>query len=392
MLLALMFKPGLLKVPGRMGVPGQRAAPGGTDEAVCQPAAAAMELDKGALEQPPVREEGAGALQQPGEEGAVEGDRALVCPKCEIDIVPGEVHCSACGYEFSTGKEGIGPFSFAYPAVGAAYQPSGKGSPRAVALMLTRGLPVAVLGGPLLYLAHAVVAGLGGVLAGWIISSGKTTLLFMIAAFAGYVAPAILLGYLIARAVDKGALIGKGRSVQAARLVGLLSGFVSFGIYLVVYVLFLGVEGLDSAIDFIKILSQLLAIASMVWLESGKAIVTTPFCEKCEEFMKKVFVGRYPVRREGRLMEILNSRRFEEIRGLAADASTPDKDFTAVVVWCCDRCKDTGFINVATRQVRYRYEKDGTRKEMSQDRLVFSSPLERGDVETFLTVTGTSES
>jgi YD repeat-containing protein len=226
---------------------------------------------------------------------------------------------------------------------------------------------VGIVGGAILYRVHVVIATL---------ASSAPTCLIVLGALALYFIAAALLGYVISLAVDKGAIIGKNRNLRAAKAVGFISGLASYGVYVSVYFAALGGEGLDSAIDVIKLVGYFLAIVLVAGIASGEAIAGTPFCEKDEEFMKKIVLGKYPIRHERALMEILASRKLVDLRDVVADLKLAE-NFTEVTAWHCDRCKETGFISAKTTQTRYEHDAKGNRTAKSETRLIYSSSLEK---------------
>jgi YD repeat-containing protein len=297
------------------------------------------------------------------------------CQKCGTATTAGATHCPNCGYGFSSGREGEGPLSFAFPAVENAYKPSGKGSPKAILLMLAMGLPVAAVGGVLLYPVHAIIATL---------ASKMPVCLIVLAALVLYFIVAGVLGYLIGLSVGKGGLIGKNRNLRAAWAIGLLCGLVGYGAYVAVYFSVLGPKGFNSAIDAIKLIGYFLAIVLVAGATSGGTVEENPFCERCEEYMRKISLGKYPIRLERVWIGLLNSRKFDGIGDLASDSGRDSKDFTEVTVWHCDSCKEAGFINAETTQVRYEYDKQGNKTTKSETRRIFSSPIVKSEIATLV--------
>ncbi len=299
----------------------------------------------------------------------------LICPKCETKVATSATYCPACGYEFSTNREGVGPFSFSFPAVESAYKPSGKGGLKAMLLMLATGLPVAAVGGALLYPVHAIIA---------TVLSMRLICLAALAALVLYFIAVGVLGLLIGLAVGQGGLIGKNRNLGAARVIGLLCGLVGYGAYVAVYFQVLGPKGFNSMIDAIKLIGYFLAIMLVAGATSGATTEGNPFCETCEEYMKKFSLGKYPIRLEGVLLGILNSRLFEGIGDLASESGRDSKDFIEVAVWRCSSCQAAGFISAETTQTRYEYDSQGNKTTKSETRRVFSSPIVKLEISALL--------
>lgn len=315
-------------------------------------------------------------------------DRTLSeCPKCEIKFPAkithssegskafrGPKYCSSCGYEFSTGREGVGPFSFGFPAVENAYNPSGKGSTKANIWMLVLGLPTGVIVGGLLYYVHRAIVDFSNNIVG----ATCFGLLFV------WIIPAVLsgfLGYLVAYAVSQGATIGKGRNLNAVAICGVISGLVGSVAYAIVRSINEGPEAFDSSIDIIRVIVYTLPILIVAWAGATETMKRKPFCEACNKYMKTITLGRIPIRSEGGLMEIFKSRTFKDLAALASSNEKDEKNYSTIIVWYCDNCKEQGFINATTLQTRFEYTKDST-KTKSETRLIFSSPLESAEIET----------
>lgn len=309
------------------------------------------------------------------------------CPKCKTGIVSGALYCPGCGYERITGKEGVGPFSFAFPSVENAYKPSGKGNQRANLIMLLVGSSAGIVGGAVLPFLHRAINH-------WFAADvpREVSVFDLLVAFLGLwvlnIALAALLGHAIRFAVDKGTIIGKNRDEEMSKRIGLVSGIAGCVVYTLVHFSIYRAEAFDSAIDLVRLALYYLAITIIPARFSGKVIGANPFCEECGKFMRKIKIGKVPIRSESALMGILESGHFESVAGLSDATSKRDRNYSQVSFWHCESCRKNGFINVETTQMRCKYEiKDGkeTRSEETQARLIFSLPLGKDAIDTMLT-------
>ncbi|MFN2182345.1 MAG: FHA domain-containing protein [Anaerolineae bacterium] len=297
-----------------------------------------------------------------------------VCPKCESLTPEGETHCVGCGYEFATGNEAVGPFTFQFPAVESAYKPSGIGTGKGSLLMIVFGLVAAIVLGPLIYVAHGIIAQIAAFLIG--LNICLSSLAGMVVYFLGYVFAALIAGALVGTAVGRGAISGKSRNAAAAQRIALVLGLVCFGAFLGTYFAVLGMdEGLDSWVDFLKLGWNLFAVPAGAYMMADQAIKDTPFCEECQEFMKKTELKNRPIRQEKSLMAVLNAGALDRISDFPPDATSTN--FCKITVWSCDCERGWGFVHMNTTQKRISVDKSGKRTENSQTRMVFSARFTR---------------
>jgi hypothetical protein len=297
-----------------------------------------------------------------------------VCPKCESLTPEGETHCVGCGYEFATGNEAVGPFTFQFPAVESAYKPSGIGTGKGSLLMIVFGLVAAIVLGPLIYVAHGIIAQIAAFLIG--LNICLSSLAGMVVYFLGYVFAALIAGALVGTAVGRGAISGKSRNAATAQRIALVLGLVCFGAFLGTYFAVLGMdEGLDSWVDFLKLGWNLFAVPAGAYMMADQAIKDTPFCEECQEFMKKTELKNRPIRQEKSLMAVLNAGALDRISDFPPDATSTN--FCKITVWSCDCERGWGFVHMNTTQKRISVDKSGKRTENSQTRMVFSARFTR---------------
>jgi len=308
-----------------------------------------------------------------------------VCPKCEHPVTLESQYCPGCGYEFPTGKEGVGRHEFAFPVVEYAYKPSGKTTGLAIGLMVVFGVAAALAGGPLLYLVHGILA----TVAAWLLRTGICIagLAALVVEFGGYLLAAPLLGFLIGGAVSEGAKRGKNRNQMAKYIIGGLCGLVGFGSFLLVYYLVLKEAAFNSAIDFIKLGWNIISIIGVAVLTGS--MDETPFCEDCEQWMTKHALDKRPIRFEGEIIDLLTVGQFERLAAIPADAEAVN--FCQVDVWCCDCENATCYVDMKTTQTRYTYTKNQQtgaeeKKPQVQVRRVFSMALPRSEVKPLLTM------
>jgi hypothetical protein len=165
------------------------------------------------------------------------------------------------------------------------------GSQKANMLMLAFGIPVAVLGGWLLPFAHRAI----------VTAFNATEDFSCFGLFAVWVAPMItsgFLGYFIARVIGQGALAGKGRNIETAQIIGLISGLVGGVAFAIGRSAADGAEAYDSTIDVIRVIVNSLIMVVVARLSAGKAISDKPFCETCELYMKSLVIQKIPIRDE----------------------------------------------------------------------------------------------
>ena len=304
-----------------------------------------------------------------------------VCPKCESLTPEGGTHCVGCGYEFATANEAVGPFSFRFPAVESAYKPSGIGTAKANVLMIVFGLGAAIVLGPLIYVAHGIVAQIAAFLIG--LNICLSGLAGMVVYFLGYVFAAFIAGVLVGSAVGKGAISGKSRNSATAKRIGLTLGLVCFGTFLITYFAVLGMdEGFDSWVDFLKLGWNLFAVPAGAYVMADQAIKDTPFCEECQEFMKKTELKNMPIRHEKSLIAVLSAGALDRVFDFAPDAASTN--FCKITVWSCDCDRGWGFVHMHTTQKRISVDKSGKRSENSQTRMVFSASFTRAELAPLL--------
>jgi hypothetical protein len=304
-----------------------------------------------------------------------------VCPKCESLTPEGESHCVGCGYEFATGNEAVGPFSFQFPAVESAYKPSGIGTAKGNVLMVIFGLAAAIVLGPLIYVAHVVLAGIAAFLVG--LNICLSSLAGMAIYFIGYVFAALIAGALVGTAIGKGAISGKSRNAAVAKRIALVLGLVCCGTFLVTYFAVLGIgEGFDSWVDFLKMGWNLFAIPGAAFMMADQAIKDTPFCEDCQEFMKKTELKDRPIRHERSLLAVLSAGQLNRVSEFTPDAGS--KNYCKIAVWSCDCDRGWGFVHMHTTQERVSVVKSGKKSENSQTRMVFSARVSRSELAPLL--------
>ena len=149
-----------------------------------------------------------------------------------------------------------------------------------------------------------------------------------------------------------------------------------FGAFLVTYFAVLGMgEGLDSWIDFLKMGWNLFAIPAGACIMADQAMKDTPFCEECQEFMKKTELKNRAIRHEKSLMAVLNAGALDRVSDFPPDVVCTN--FSKITVWSCDCEKGWGFVHMHTTQKRISIDKSGKRSENSQTRMVFSARFTR---------------
>lgn len=295
-----------------------------------------------------------------------------LCPKCQTEVnneddrwISAMGHCPNCGYEFSTGKEGVGPIDFAFASTSNAYKPSGIGSISDYILMLLFGCFVAIIGGSILYdllnksvnfFAHLF----GSVPMHAILHLGLINAIFIIIAeiITFLVIPIFLtfmLGAFLGAAISYAARVTKCRNTTAATIIGIFSGIVGFLVFYDTYY-----EGRIYNPVIIEPLVLLLSFVSIIVgaiLSSTNLIEETPFCEDCEEYMKKFILEKIPIRLESILINNLKSGKLEELNSMFTLNNI--NNYSSIAIWLCDSCWNNGFINVETTQARIkeRYEK-----------------------------------
>ena len=292
------------------------------------------------------------------------------CPQCETLAPAGETYCHGCGYEFSTGNEAVGPFSFQLPAVESAYKPSGIGTAKGTLLMLVFGLGAAIVLGPLIYATHVIAAQIAALFLrmNMCLSGLAGTVIF----FLGYALAAPMTGALVGTAIGRGAIVGKSRNSAAARRMGLALGLVCFGTFVVTYFAVLGMdEGLDSLIDYLKLGWNLLAVPFVAYIMADEAIKDTPFCEECQEFMRKAELKNRPIRHEKALLAVLNAGEVGKVGNFAPDEES--KNYCKITVWSCNCDRGWGFVHMHTTQRRISKNTSGKVTENTQTRMVFSA-------------------
>lgn len=334
----------------------------------------------------------------------------IPCPVCKLEVDPQVEFCPACGYkepakppidyqqiqdtqlrvkeslrEFA--RKAIGPFNFAFPEVQSAYvfHQANKASTRSILIMLGLGLLAAIAGGLLLYQLHRFVAyAISVLLANRSFCLGITGLV-------SYPLAAALIGYLVAQMVNQAAILSQCRDTKTAKVIGLLAGLVAFAAYVVVYIKVLGViESFDSWIDFLKLGSYLLILPGMTWYSVGKTIEGTPFCEKCNRFMKAKPLGGnanycWPIGYESHLLEIFQNHNYSELLHLPLEKTQNGSSLVIATVWYCSKCRDNGYINLRTVQVRRRYENNKETFEQ-QKRLVYSAQMNHEQISELLAI------
>lgn len=330
----------------------------------------------------------------------------ILCPKCQTAVSEDMKNCPGCGYAQPTvnslasakdeSREGAGPFSFAYEEVQNVYKfkPSGNVSKIAIQHMLVLGLFTAVIGGPVLFFVIRII---GSVAASFLRFGFLGVMTSFVLIFGGFVIAGGLLGYLISLGVSSGAIKENCHDTKIPNRIGLICGFVGFGAYLLVYTLVIGVSvGFNSVIDFLKLGLIMIAILVASSVFSTSAIESTPFCDQCEEYMKPINFGRrtgagegvgWPIRYEEPIMNILQSRKFEELSKYGKD--WVPKNYTSIFVWYCGHCRQKGFINAETTQMRYEVDTQGKRNAKYLTRTIFSSSLDMSEVEKLRTVAET---
>jgi len=309
-----------------------------------------------------------------------------VCPKCETSTPESETYCLGCGYEFSTGNEAIGPFSFEFPVAENAYKPSGIGTPKGNLLMFIYGLGAAVVLGPLIYVTHIIAAEIAAffVRLGFCLSG----LVGMAIYFFGYILGAPIAGALVGMAIGKGAINGKSRNSAAAKRIGLILGLVCFSAFVTTYISILGMdEGFDSWLDYLKMGWNLLTVPLVAYIMADETIKDTPFCEECQEFMKKVELKNRPIRYEKSLIAILNTGELYKVSDFLPDEE--NKNYIRITVWSCNCDRGWGFAHMHTTQKRISKDSAGKATENTQTRLVFSAKFAKSQLEMLLSLAKT---
>lgn len=300
------------------------------------------------------------------------------CPTCKSMTPTGEEFCLGCGYEFSTGKDSVGPFSFGFPEVKSAYEykPGGAGTPKGFLLMLLFGLGAAVVLGPLVYVTHILAAELGafGVNAG-----GCFGIAGIIAYIIIYAVAAPVAGMLLGNAIGRGAVRGQSQDTSAAKGFGLVYGLICFGVFALIYFNVLGMEeGLDSWLDYVKLGWNLITIPALAFSAGESAIRETPFCEPCQKFLKKMVLKRRPIRYEPELISLLEGGDYHQISALPIQTAGNNCEIS---VWSCDCERGSGYVHMNTHQSRIEKDNNNKDKVVVKSRLVFSAEVANAQLE-----------
>jgi hypothetical protein len=300
--------------------------------------------------------------------------------------VPGAIYCPGCGRDFATGKDGAGPFSFAFPAVNNAYRPSGTNSLAAILLMLIFGSAAGIVGGIAVFYAHQLIGS-------WFFQDvpAKISLFKLLVVFIGLLLINIglvaLIGFMISQAIDRAALLGKGRNEQTAKTLGIICASAGYAAYFTPYLAKYGVAGFDSLPDLLRLIVYLAAVTIPAYRLSGRVIQANPFCEACNRYMTKHAYSKVPIAHERQLLDALRGRDFTRAVGFTDVGRKADKNYSLITFWHCDSCCKQGFINAETKQVRYNYEvkdRKEQRTEQTQSRLIYSSTLLAAEIAPLL--------
>jgi hypothetical protein len=308
------------------------------------------------------------------------------CSICNTAVAPGAIYCPGCGHDFATGKEGTGPFSFAFPAVHNAYRPSGVNSLAATLLMLIFGSATGIVGGIAVFYVHQLIGS-------WFFQDipAKISLFKLLVVFMGLflvnIGLVTLIGFAISQAIDRAALLGKGRNEQVAKTFSIICALVGYAAYFTPYFARYGAAGFNSLPDLLRMIVYLAAITVPAYRLSGRVIQTTPFCEACSLYMTKNTYPKVPIAYERQLLDALRARDFMRTVGFTDARCKADKNYSQLTFWHCDSCRKHGFFNAETKQVRYKYEvkdRKGQRTEQTQSRLIYSSAVLAAEIAPLL--------
>ncbi|MFQ5753602.1 MAG: hypothetical protein ACE5HI_16555, partial [bacterium] len=160
------------------------------------------------------------------------------CPKCMTKATPQGRFCPACGYDYESHKEGVGPFGFTFPAATRAYKPGGKTTLRALALMVAVGLGVSTVGGILL--GAITIASKVAMFATGDPRRGFGYVVAIVVTLVVRIGLPFLLGWAIGYLVSQAGVRTQNRNRFLAGGISLLSGAISFAM---LYSLFIRAGG-----------------------------------------------------------------------------------------------------------------------------------------------------
>jgi hypothetical protein len=293
------------------------------------------------------------------------------CPDCGAPSAQGNEYCPACGHDYATGRQRIGPATFAYPAVKNAYRPGGKITTSGAALMLVSALLAGVIGGmlvtggDLLISLFAGASGLGGIL--------------IAVAFIAYVFVGGGAGILIGRAVARGAVAGRSPNPNAAAVFGVAGGVIAFLVFLALRSIILGAEAADSGFDTLKLAFYLVSLLIVAGYTAREALRNRPFCATCGAAMRQTILKPLPAHYEQQVMQGLAAGAYQDVAQIAVTPCKDTGNALNITLWTCTGGHGPGYVNIEKVQSRATVY-NGQTKTLVDRRLIYSAPAGQADL------------
>lgn len=110
--------------------------------------------------------------------------------------------------------------------------------------------------------------------------------------------------------------------------------------------------------------------------EAAMNLELTPYCEHCGRYMEKQELGYGTIESEGAAMALLREPQFTDLHAHFAEESRPKHlSYLGLHVWTCSACSASAVIELETELLRTEQKQDGTTKESTERRRVYSARI-----------------
>jgi len=232
---------------------------------------------------------------------------------------------------------------FKFPEVPSAYRPSGRTAPLGIALLVA-GIPV--LG---------VLSGLAALLWDQLVSAGVNAglaanqLVAYVAIIGGiclWVAGAVLIGLGLGMAVDRVGQWGKNRNSRLQAGITVATAVVAAAMFYQGRVNALDDAAFNSWIDRAKWAVYSLVILAVSVMIASVSVAERPFCETCSVHMKRVPFDEYPIEREA---EIVSAFSAGDVWKLPVGQAVDDNASRCILTLdYCPWCQAQGYLTCTT--------------------------------------------
>jgi len=280
-------------------------------------------------------------------------------------------------------------FTFAFPEVERAYKTSfhRKLSSNVLGTILGTSLLVAIASGIGVYLLHVGTQHL----LNYFLKMGS--LCYGLLGVIIYPLIVCFGGMLIGNTVGKASVEAKFPDTETIAKLALLIGLAGYLAYLTMYMLFFNApERFDHWVDYARQAFYLFLFVGLAAAGATKKVEETPFCENCNEFMTLDRIGDssygWDITRESAILEILDSRAFENLCELGNDWVHHKKgainNYCIVEIWHCPNCNKNGYVNGLTIQAREEVNSNGQTTRKSESQRIHSSHVDGEEIQILM--------